>query len=276
MLLRIAFFILALVVYAAPAYCAKEIYVWRDSQGILHMQNTKPEHLEEHETRMEQRQRFMDQNPDAAEQNFMLEQERKSQAPGGGTYADQESQPKDIPQLPPQEPSPLEPEDPSPSQLLKEMLRGIFSGLTESPSDAAQEQGTAFEPTPKMILLGLLPPLLLAFFIYVCITYILYRLGQKFGVGSFGEFLIPLYNVYLLCRCAGLAGPYMVLLLIPFIQIAATFILWGKIAGRLGKNPFIWGAICTLFFIPIIFLALDDSRPWDYKPSPPKPQAPNW
>ena len=125
--------------------------------------------------------------------------------------------------------------------------------------------------------------------VFLAITYVLSRIGRKFGVGTFWSFLIPIYNIFLLCDCAqisrwfsiGIFFPALVLLItttlgfllmgpliflfnlsIPLVIFATNMYLWGRIAERLGKNFWIWGLCVPLFCgLPILVLAFDDSRP---------------
>lgn len=124
---------------------------------------------------------------------------------------------------------------------------------------------------------------------YVFAAYAFSRLGRKFGVGSFVEFLIPVYNIMLLCDCAKINRwvtaaivfptlaafaprffiyhPYgFFARLISLAVFAASFFLWGKIAERLGKNFWLWGLIASIFiWIPTLILAFDSSVPTDGK-----------
>ena len=36
---------------------------------------------------------------------------------------------------------------------------------------------------------------------YLFGCYLLYRVGKKFGIGSFGAYCVPIYNLILICRC---------------------------------------------------------------------------
>lgn len=125
------------------------------------------------------------------------------------------------------------------------------------------------------------------FILYIFIAYVFSRLGKKFAVGSFVEFLIPIYNVMLLCDCASvsrwltvgivapgfISGAMNALTYFPFmplfvpasglIALIATFYLWGSIAKRLDKNFWVWGIITTLLMgIPLLILAFDNSMPY--------------
>ena len=105
---------------------------------------------------------------------------------------------------------------------------------------------------------------------YIFIAYLFSRIGNKFRVGSFIEFLIPVYNVMLLCDCANVSRWFTVGIVAPgfvagvmnslprlpftpilfptsaFVALVASVYLWGSIAKRLGKNFWIWGILTTL------------------------------
>ena len=125
--------------------------------------------------------------------------------------------------------------------------------------------------------------------VLLAITYVLYRIGRKFQIGTFWGFLVPVYNLFLLCDCAqisrwfsvGIFFPALVLLLIiplgiffmgpliflfklstPIVVFATNTYLWGRIAERLGKNFWLWGlGVPLLCGLPILVLAFDDSMP---------------
>ena len=127
--------------------------------------------------------------------------------------------------------------------------------------------------------------LALTFGFYIIVCYIFWRVGEKFRTGSFPEYLIPVYNIVLLCRCAGItpwvtlgiAFPTLLAVIIEFFGFglmpgvsytaSAIFLfsfvyLWGSIAQRLGKNFWLWGILTFLFGgLPIIILAFDGSMP---------------
>ena len=127
---------------------------------------------------------------------------------------------------------------------------------------------------------------LMCFGIYIFAAYVFSRLGEKFGAGSFLQFLIPFYNVMLLCDCAGISRWFTVAIIAPgivtaamnfvslflfseFFSSAAALVafatnvyLWGNIAERLGKNFWIWGVLTpVLLGLPVLVLAFDGSMP---------------
>ena len=129
--------------------------------------------------------------------------------------------------------------------------------------------------------------------VYALFAYVLYRVGRKFGLGGYPRYLIPVYNLILMCRCAELPGVYVVLLLAPgavalagmllgillagpfagvtllpllhplawLVAVGAHTVLWGRIAQRLGKDFWLWGLLVAFFWLPLLVLALDDSLP---------------
>jgi len=97
--------------------------------------------------------------------------------------------------------------------------------------------------------------------IWLFISYTLYRVGKKFQIGSFWEYCIPIYNIYLICKCADVSLWNIVGVFIPFLNIYCCINIWGRIAERLGKSYWLYG-ITTLFFgVPVFILAFDGSYP---------------
>ena len=121
---------------------------------------------------------------------------------------------------------------------------------------------------------------------YLFAAYVMFRVGEKFRVGRFRDYLVPVWNLALLCDCggvtrlvaAGLALPAPLFWIIcaagaPSLEfyagraLAALFIfcwvyLWGSVAERLGKSFWLWGAACLVFGgVPVLFIAFDGSMP---------------
>jgi hypothetical protein len=129
---------------------------------------------------------------------------------------------------------------------------------------------------------------LMCFGIYIFAAYVFSRLGEKFLVGSFIRFLIPFYNIMLLCDCAKISRWFTIAIAAPgfvsaalnivsfyafneifgsgaaLVGFAANVYLWGRIAERLGKNFWLWGiGTPVLLGLPIMVLAFDSSMPRD-------------
>ncbi len=103
--------------------------------------------------------------------------------------------------------------------------------------------------------------LVLFIVIYLFGSYIMYRIGKKFGIGSFWEYLVPFYNMVLLCRCGGVSAWNVLGLVIFPISIYSTINIWGSIAERLGKSYWLYGITILLVGVPILILAFDSSAP---------------
>lgn len=232
------------------------IYVWTDEHGVVHMQDKKPEHLVERPSRMEQRQRFLQKHPETRNQtealasgDSQLSHENETEIPANGSHL----------------------AAPSPGAT------GGQEPSTYNTAPGAPFQG--FQPqtllSPQQMLMAMAVPLLVGLAIYVASCYVLYRIGRKFGIGSFPGYLVPIYNMYLLCRCADFPGWFLLFFFVPLINIFMTFLLWGKIAERLGKDMLLWGLLCTLLGVPVIILAFDRSTPWDRLPAPKAEETPS-
>jgi len=97
---------------------------------------------------------------------------------------------------------------------------------------------------------------------YVFGCYIMFRIGQKFGIGTFGEYLIPIYGWVLICRCAGISAWNLLWYLLPPAGIVFSVYLFGTLAERLHHNFWAYGlSITFLSGLPLIILAFDDSMP---------------
>ena len=121
---------------------------------------------------------------------------------------------------------------------------------------------------------------------YLFAAYVMFRVGEKFRVGRCRDYLVPVWNLALLCDCggvtrlvaAGLALPAPLFWIIcaagaPSLEfyagraLAALFVfcwvyLWGSVAERLGKSFWLWSAACLVFGgVPVLFLAFDGSMP---------------
>jgi hypothetical protein len=92
-------------------------------------------------------------------------------------------------------------------------------------------------------------------------SYILYRVGKKFGIGTFWDYCIPIYNSVLLCRCARISPWNLLWILVPVGNIVFPVVLWGKIAERLKHDFWVYGLGIYIFAIPVLILAFDDSKP---------------
>jgi len=90
----------------------------------------------------------------------------------------------------------------------------------------------------------------LAFYIYLAIT--LMFIAKKTGTPNSWMAWIPILNLYLMCKAAGKSGIWIILLLLPVVNVVATILLWAGMAQRLGR-PGWWG---LLMLIPVLNLVL--------------------
>lgn len=126
--------------------------------------------------------------------------------------------------------------------------------------------------------LGFVYSVLLGVAMYVLFSYIFAKIGEKFGVGTTPQYFVPIYNIVLLCDCAGVERWIAAVVVLPVIfgyleivffsrivaiaAFAASVYLWGKLAERLGKNFWLWGVITPILWgFPAAVLAFDSSRP---------------
>lgn len=97
--------------------------------------------------------------------------------------------------------------------------------------------------------------------LHLLMSWVLYRIDQKSGVGTFWQWCIPIYTIDLLCQCAGITPLWIIGFFLPIVGLVAGVYLWGVIAARLGKAFWVWGLLCGLLGIPVLGLAFDDSEP---------------
>lgn len=101
--------------------------------------------------------------------------------------------------------------------------------------------------------------------VWFFISYTLYRVGKKFQIGSFWEYCVPFYNMYLICKCADVPLWICVGFFIPILNIYCNIKIWGNIAERLGKSYWLYGISTLIFiFLPVCILAFDSSSPVRY------------
>lgn len=66
--------------------------------------------------------------------------------------------------------------------------------------------------------------------------------------------IIPIYNLYTMCKVAGRPGWWWILFLIPFVNIVVVFIVYIEIAKAFGKGTFF--GVMMVFFTIICALIL--------------------
>ena len=93
--------------------------------------------------------------------------------------------------------------------------------------------------------IGMLIPLAIVALMIIAMWKVFIKAGQP-GWGI----LIPIYNVYLLCKIAGKPGWLVILLLIPLVNIIVGIMILIDVATNFGKGA---GFGIGLFFLPFIF-----------------------
>ena len=64
---------------------------------------------------------------------------------------------------------------------------------------------------------------------------------------------IPIYNVYVLCKVAGKPGWWVLLMLIPLVNVIIAFLIGLGVAQQFNKSA-VFGI--GIFFLPFIFYAI--------------------
>lgn len=88
--------------------------------------------------------------------------------------------------------------------------------------------------------------------IYVYFALSLHIIANKTGTEGCWMAWIPILNVYLLCKIADKPGWWLILLLIPFVNIIITIIVWCGIASARGKPGWL-GILILVPFVNIVF-----------------------
>jgi hypothetical protein len=110
----------------------------------------------------------------------------------------------------------------------------------------AQDESTTTVAQPN-------PPGPLFWIIYFAVLLFMiaamWRVFSKAGQPGWA-ILIPIYNLYVLCKVAGRPGWWLILMLIPFVNLIIAIILSVDIAKHFGKGV---GFAIGLIILPIIF-----------------------
>ncbi len=91
---------------------------------------------------------------------------------------------------------------------------------------------------------------MLVYFAFIILMLVsMWKVFTKAGQPGWG-IIIPIYNVYLACKIAGKPGWWLLLFLIPLVNIIVAIILPLSIAKNFGKSG---GFAVGLIFLPFIF-----------------------
>ncbi len=84
--------------------------------------------------------------------------------------------------------------------------------------------------------------------VYIWMAICLQKIAEKTNTPNGWLAWIPIANIYLMCMIAGKAWWWLLLCLIPYVNIIFIIIVWWKIAEARGK-PGWWG---LLLLVPIV------------------------
>jgi hypothetical protein len=87
------------------------------------------------------------------------------------------------------------------------------------------------------------------FAIMVLLIASIWKVFSKAGQPGWAS-IIPIYNLYVMCKVAGRPGWWLILMLIPFVNVIILIILSVDIAKRFGRGV---GFAIGMIFLPIIF-----------------------
>ena len=89
----------------------------------------------------------------------------------------------------------------------------------------------------------------------------LWKVFSKAGKPGWAA-IIPIYNIYVLLKVVGRSGWWLLLLLIPFVNIIIWIIVCIDLAKSFGKSTFVWGIILLFFLnaIGYILLGFGDAK----------------
>lgn len=84
-----------------------------------------------------------------------------------------------------------------------------------------------------------------------------WKVYQKAGYEGW-ESIVPIYNIYVLCKIVGKPGWYMLLLLIPFVNIVVGVVIYARLARSFGKESIF--ALALFFLVGWFILAFNDEN----------------
>ena len=116
--------------------------------------------------------------------------------------------------------------------------------------------------------------------VYLYFSFMMFKIAQKTGHNPIAWWaFVPILNTFLLIKMAHKPLWWFVLLLVPFVNVIAFFVLWISVAKIVGQSPF-WGflAMIPVLNLVALFILAYNSRPYQYpdlsQESGPKPKTP--
>lgn len=116
--------------------------------------------------------------------------------------------------------------------------------------DAAQRAAAAASTTSSLVILAVVVLMLAA----------MWKVFERAGEHGWAV-LVPIYNLYVLCRVAGMSPWWMLAAIIPFVNIIFMFASSIGVAQRFGKGVGYGFGLALLPFIFWPMLAWGDSAP---------------
>jgi len=121
---------------------------------------------------------------------------------------------------------------------------------------------------------------IVAIAIWFYIAFMQYKIAHRTGPSDLAWWaFIPILNTFLLMRMAGKPWHWFFILLIPFVNIVAFFMLWIATAKNAGVSG-VWGflALVPMINLLALFIMAYSSRGYEYPDfddsPPPPPQRP--
>jgi len=102
--------------------------------------------------------------------------------------------------------------------------------------------------------------LLIIFAAYAYISLSIQMIANKTGTDNSWMAWIPILNIWLLCEVGGKPGWWVLLMLIPLVNIVITIMLWSAVSEARGKASWL-GVLMLLPFVNLIvpgYLAFSD------------------
>jgi len=98
---------------------------------------------------------------------------------------------------------------------------------------------------------GMVLPVLLGLALYIYLAICLQVLAKKTGTKNGWMGWVPILNIYLFCKIGGKPGWWLVLLLIPFVNVFFGIIVFMAIAEARDK-PYWWAVLIAIPVVRVI------------------------
>ena len=104
---------------------------------------------------------------------------------------------------------------------------------------------------------GLVPIVVIVVLVYVYFALSLSTIARKTGTPDEWMAWVPILNVYLMIKCAGRPGWWLILMFVPLVNFICSLLIWIEIAER-RKKSVVLGVLTCLFPILVGLLAAGD------------------